>query len=446
MNRFMLKRLAAAVLLALALSTPALADRLAMAEATDQDNATLTYLDGSTATANAVMPGGEVRLSAEQGKTITGLYLVWDIHPGSYEVTTSGGVQSVGKDGFLHEYIPLDHPAQTLVLSGWQGAGRLCEAALLDSGELPDFVQVWQPPCTEADLLLLPTHADDELLFFGGTMPYYAGGQGKKVQVAYLTNHHTELYREHERLNGLWTAGIRHYPVVGPFADVYSETLEQAEGQYNVADVEAWQVEQLRRFQPLAVVGHDLGGEYGHGAHMLGALCLTRAVEAAADPQQNPSSAEIYGAWDTPKTYLHLYDQRPIQMDWSQPLEVFGGRSSYQVAVDAFACHSSQQSFQMGGSGVYDCTRFGLYRTTVGDDMNGGDFLENTSKARPAPEPEVITPAPESQEVPELEPTPDPTPQRPALEELISSPFAWAALGIVALALVVLAVYLLRRP
>ena len=38
----------------------------------------------------------------------------------------------------------------------------------------------------DADMLLLPTHADDEHLWFGGTMPYYAGELGYKVQVGLL--------------------------------------------------------------------------------------------------------------------------------------------------------------------------------------------------------------------------------------------------------------------
>ena len=49
---------------------------------------------------------------------------------------------------------------------------RCCDVYAFGAGELPDWVQQWQPPLADADLLVLPTHADDEHLFFGGTMPY----------------------------------------------------------------------------------------------------------------------------------------------------------------------------------------------------------------------------------------------------------------------------------
>lgn len=40
---------------------------------------------------------------------------------------------------------------------------------------------------------------------------------------------------------------------------------------------------------------------------MFTALSMEKAVELAADASYQPRSAEKYGVWDTPKTYLHLY-------------------------------------------------------------------------------------------------------------------------------------------
>lgn len=51
---------------------------------------------------------------------------------------------------------------------------KLNEVFVFSDGELPDWVQQWEPTPKKADLLLLVAHPDDELIFFGGTIPTYA--------------------------------------------------------------------------------------------------------------------------------------------------------------------------------------------------------------------------------------------------------------------------------
>ena len=198
---------------------------------------------------------------------ITGLYLIWDRPPESWTGTAGSQTLSGGEYGFLHEYLPLESPVTRAELTLPEGS-RCCDVYAFGAGELPDWVQQWQPPLADADLLVLPTHADDEHLFFGGTMPYYAGELGKKVQVVYFTNHWAEPYRPHELLDGLWTVGIRNYPVMSSFVDQYADSLDYARTLYDEDEAVAWQVQQLRRFKPEVVVGHDVNGEYGHGVHM----------------------------------------------------------------------------------------------------------------------------------------------------------------------------------
>ena len=320
-------------------------------------------------------PGGTLTVEAEEA--FYGLYLIWDTPPGEWSGQAEGQSISGGKYGFIHEYIPLEAPAARAELTLPQGA-ICCDVYALGAGTPPDWVQQWEPPLEDADLLVLPTHADDEHLFFGGTMPFYAGEQGRKVQVAYLTHHWGEPYRPHELLNGLWTVGIRSYPVISDFADQYAGSLEEARTLYAEEEVLAYQVELLRRFKPEVVVGHDLNGEYGHGVHMYNADTLCRAVEISADAAQYPESAQAYGVWDVPKTYLHLYPENPCVMDWNVPLEHFDGKTALEMAKLGFEKHVSQQTFfAVEDFGPYDCRRFGLYRTTVGPDVAGGDFFEN---------------------------------------------------------------------
>jgi hypothetical protein len=141
----------------------------------------------------------------------------------------------------------------------------------------------------------------------------------------------------------------------------------------------AFQVEMLRRFKPVVVVGQDLNGEYGHGAHKLNALTLTEALDLSGDGKNFPQTAAAYGVWDVPKAYLHLYAENGLVMDWDIPLSRFGGRTAFEMAVEGFAKHVSQQPyFSVRQSGTWqDCRKFGLYRSTVGPDVEKNDLFEN---------------------------------------------------------------------
>ena len=328
--------------------------------------------DGDAAT----WVGGHVILHNEERK-IGSIYLEWDKIPESWTLVADGKEVTVPKDGYLHQYVVLDEPASEV---SFNADTALCDVYAFERGaQLPDWVQIWQPALEQADLLLMPTHADDEHVFFGGMMPYYAGEKGYKVQVVYMTHHWAQLYRPHELLDGLWTAGIRNYPVIGPFKDVWADSLKKAEKIYTRYDVAAFFTEQIRRFKPSVIIGHDLKGEYGHGMHVLNAVSLTDAVLAATDANCFADSAAKYGTWNTPKLYLHLYPENEIVMDWSKPLSAFDGKTAMEVAKEAFALHETQQGFfyVYGEGDDWDSRKFGLYRSTVGEDVVGGDVFEN---------------------------------------------------------------------
>lgn len=354
--------------------------------------------DGQISTVLSLEAGDTIRIETE--RPAEALYVIWDDLPGPWTLTEGGRRLPCGRNAVLHEYIPLSGTQNEFFLELPPGSA-VCEIALYTEGRLPDSVQIWEPPCAQADLLLFPTHGDDEHLFFGGIMPYYAGELGLKVQVAYLTNHkYTEKHRVHEILDGLWTVGIRAYPVFSEFPDVYAGSLEEAERIYEKEAVAAWQVETIRRFRPSVIVGHDFDGEYGHGAHMLNARMLAEAVPAAADAAQYPESAAEYGAWNTPKLYIHLYEENTLYMDWENlKLSSFGGRTALEMAREGYRCHLSQQhwSFAVRTDGYGDCRCFGLYRSTVGADVRKDDLFENI-RLEPAQTPE-----------PTLEPTAEPT-------------------------------------
>lgn len=318
------------------------------------------------------------KIDIKSDTPIKNIYVIFDKPPKKWTLDFELHSKQQGEYGFLHELVTLNNPQKQFSVSFDKGT-IIADIRLFSEGELPAYVQKWQPPLDDADMLLLPTHSDDEHVFFGGIMPIYGAERGYKIQVAYLNNHYAQSYRPHELLNGLWEVGIKNYPIIpDQFNDAYASSLAQAKTIYNSDKMLGYEVELLRRFKPEVVIGHDLKGEYGHGVHMLNAELLTKAVQISSDPTQYKESAAKYGVFDVPKTYLHLYNKNPLMLDIDTPLKSFDGLTAFEVSVKGFAQHKSQQEFfKVYKGGAYDCRKYGLFRTTVGVDVIGGDLFEN---------------------------------------------------------------------
>lgn len=282
---------------------------------------------------------------------------------------------------YLAGYAVLPEGAQRVRIVPRQRNERLNIAQLhvLTPGEAPAWVQRWEAPLGKADLLVLAGHPDDELLFLGGTIPYYAGQRGLDVQVAYLVP--SMPYRRLELLDGLWLCGVTHYPTLGSFPDRYATSLKSLYGQ------KGWAKEKLLRFvtglyrrhRPDVVVTHDVDGEYGHAAHRAAADAAQRCVALAADASYQDKRLDETEPWQIKKLYLHLYGQGELRMDWRVPLETFGGKTAFEMAQMAFARHISQQKtdYRVEDFGDYDCARFGLAFSAVGEDEEKTDFFEH---------------------------------------------------------------------
>lgn len=342
---------------------------------------------------------GNASITFEYEEGIGSLYLIFNRAYGEYTVTNNdtGAVSTVGQYGYAHEFIDLvalfGSAPGSVTLSFENGSVYLFEIDVYTEGEVPDSVQKWNPPADgKADLVLLSTHGDDEQLFFAGVLPYYAKERGYTVQVVYFTDHDAEPHRMHEMLNGLWAVGVDIYPVFGDHPDFFKRNMDDAyvaleDRGYPREDLLSYVVENLRRFKPLVVVGHDINGEYGHALHKIYTDLLMDAVTMTNDPSQYPESAEKYGVWDVPKTYLHLYEENQLVMDWDQPLASFDGMTAFEVTKNlGYPCHKSQYSDFAWYLAYYDtaaeCPKYnpcyyGLYRSTVGEDVEKNDFFEN---------------------------------------------------------------------
>lgn len=351
-------------------------------------------VDDKEGTYVSVSQGATIQITSDT--PIGSLYIKFDRIPQGFFLNVNGTQIAAGQNGFLHEYIPLVQTATTVQLQFPKGAS-ISDIFVFSRGKTPDWVQQWQAPNQAADVLVLPTHSDDDQLYFAGVIPSSVAA-GARVQVVYLTNHWNTHDRPHEMLNGLWAAGLTRYPVVAQFPDIYSESLAEAQNRLAASghpyeSIVAFQVEMIRKFRPQVVVTHDVDGEYGHGAHRLNSASAMEAVAASADESKFAQSAKQYGAWDVKKTYVHLYPQEKVVLDLDTGLTYFGGKTAFEVSQQAFMCHTSQLKWDVFTQWIYGTknapitkasqistynpAKYGLYRTTVGADEQKNSLFEH---------------------------------------------------------------------
>ena len=282
---------------------------------------------------------------------------------------------------YLSGYAALPEGVQEIRIRPQSNADRLsiAEVHVFGAGDVPKWVQQWEPAHEKADLLLISAHPDDEILFMGGTIPYYAGEKQKAVQVAYLVP--ATPYRKLELLDGLWLCGVRNYPEIGNFPDYFSSSIRgmyQKDGwsESQVLDYITWL---YRRYRPDVVLTHDTNGEYGHGAHKVAADIAQKAIVTAADEGYRFKKEKALPVWSIKKLYLHLFEQGKIRMDWRVPLAAFDGKTAFEMAEAAFQCHVSQLNteYKVEDCGPYDNSVFGLAYTDVGEDVSKNDFFEH---------------------------------------------------------------------
>ena len=333
-------------------------------------------------------------------KPIYGLYLCFQKMPDNYVIQKQSGddwvtVAEGGSPRYHHAFFELDGLKKIRILSTMyrRNVMGFNEIYAFGEGEVPDWVQRWEEPAEKTDILFLATHPDDDVLFLGSAITWYAAEQKRNVQVAYLTSSNTT--RRSEALNGLWRMGVRTYPEFGSFQDKYSRPAKIEQEYKDMGGQEkvlGWVTELYRKYKPDVVVTQDVHGEYGHPQHEMLVDAAVKCWEKAADAAAFPESATSYGAWEVKKLYLHLYgsEAESTSFNWDAPMSSMDGMTANEVAEEAFSLHKTQEGkgnkfngkrvpFSVAEYGVkrYPNNRFGLYATRVGQDETHTDFLEH---------------------------------------------------------------------
>ncbi len=247
------------------------------------------------------------------------------------------------------------------------------------SGAIPEFVPRWKPfDGSRVDLLVIAAHPDDETVFLGAPAVTYVN-DGKTVVTGYMTWGASN--RRFEAEEACWMLGETYAPTLRAAHDMMANSLESMERYWPLDKAVGYIVELIRKYKPSVIITHDIGGEYGHGAHIETSLATQLAFAQTSDPMKFPESAEKYGVWKPGKLYLHMYHKDKITFDLDAPLGVFNGETVLQAVSDAFTSHTSQaaKGWKVESTGECSMENFGLFASNVGPDLKHDSMFENIS-------------------------------------------------------------------
>ena len=106
--------------------------------------------------------GDTLTVSADE--PMQGVYLKWASLESSYSVSYNGKEQKITKEDMLHKYIDFGETVTECTIT-FESAASVCDIFAYGKGKLPDNVQVWEKPCTDADILMKHIFLRDFLLF-----------------------------------------------------------------------------------------------------------------------------------------------------------------------------------------------------------------------------------------------------------------------------------------
>ncbi|MBQ9252721.1 MAG: phosphodiester glycosidase family protein [Clostridia bacterium] len=320
-------------------------------------------------------------LTITSKEPIYGLYLCFRSMPEEYEIQVKqGDAWEKVQDGsdYVHAFYALEGVTDVRVyaLGEKKQTMGFNEVYTFGAGRIPDWVQRWNPTPEQSDVLFLVAHPEEELLYYGGAIPYYAAEQGRTVAVALMSYANTS--RRSEFLNGLWSMGYRDYPIMEGFKTAKVSGIKAAYKTISTKNGEetliSWIKGVFEATRPQVVVGPDEQGEGKNGQRM---MLADACVKAFNDAEKS---------WTPQKLYLHLYGavEDQIVFDWNQPLEQLGGRTGMGLAYYAYLFHKTQddQKQSVYDQGIkYANNTFGLAASLVGKDKDRQDFLENIPAA-----------------------------------------------------------------
>ena len=330
---------------------------------------------------------GYVEITSPSETPICGLYVSWGkfITKWCIQAQNEGGAWKTvyeTEDEYYNQYIPLSQGYNAVRLTcqspDYEHVVNISELRVFSEGELPSSVQQWKTLDGKADLVLLVTDPGDEFLFFGGLIPKYIA-QGREVMLCVVVN--TDAPYKCEMLDGLWQCGLTNYPYIAYFKPNMQATAKQQYAVWSEVQFVRHVSRIVRIYKPDVLVTHAIDGEGVDGGHKVCADAAIKSITTAMDNKYDVGyGVKLFGNWQLKKLYLHLYGSNRTVLDYDQPLDLFNGKTAEQMAEAAYGLQTYQNkkhaSAQLG-EGIYDGSSFGLYFSTVGEDVTMNDLFEH---------------------------------------------------------------------
>jgi LmbE family N-acetylglucosaminyl deacetylase len=280
----------------------------------------------------------------------------------------------------LHKYFKLSEETSYIIIKikGNKKYKGICSLRVYEKDKVGFSVEQWKPP-EKYDLMVISCHRDDELLYFGGIIPYYSFIKKKKICTVFMSGN--DIIRLREALSSQWSMGIRNYPIFMGFLGGkhfnINKTLNIWGGEvYVVGKI----VAKIRQYKPDVIVTHDLKGESGHPSQRTIPLVVRKAILLAANKNKFKSSYNNYGVHIVKKLYLHLYERNQVVMNWNNRSQFLNYKTPFETACVGFDKYYSQHKmFGMTFKRIrkFPNNIYGLIYTKVGIDIQKNDFFEN---------------------------------------------------------------------
>lgn len=335
---------------------------------------------------------GTMTITFPKNKKVDGIFIKWH-----YQTKNDYTLKTYDKDGkvlntydgkspnMLHKYYSVNNRAVKAVIKLKKIKNRkttkgICSLRVYEKGKVGVSVEKWETAKTDdCDLMVISAHRDDELLFFGGTIPYYTNVKNKNVYTVFMSGN--DIIRIREALASQWSMGVKTYPIFMGFAGGYHKGIKGTVNDWGGEKyVLGKLVEKIRRYKPDVIVTHDVNGEYGHPTHKTTPYLVKKAIKLAGDKTKYKESYKKYGTWKIKKLYIHIYDKNKITMNWNKRYASMDNKTSFELACVGYDKYYSQHSgWSMTSKKVkkYPNNKYGLYYTRVGKDKNKNDFFEN---------------------------------------------------------------------
>lgn len=341
-------------------------------------------------------------LLIEMPEAAAGLYLEWYTLPWAYtveELSASGSVTNTHESpAFVNAYFELNESTRAIKIIA-QDSGQLSSLRLYAAGaELPGDLQRWQGPHEQADLVFLAATPEAALEDLFAALAIYTVEHELRTAVVCMSA--DTRASQGDLLAALWKLGVRNYPYFGGFFTWNNTSYRLLNAEWKVGPTQKYLENIVTSLRPRVLVTHADDKQAGYQAKYYTVEQLLKL--AGKKKNLLPDSG-------VEKLYLSAGDGTALDLD--APLISLDGATAREAVEDiAFSQYQTLQ-IRPAGTGVAAHATFALAYTSVGEDQEKNDLLENinlsalSSYTVPTPTP-VPTPAPTDTPTPTFTPEP----------------------------------------